>query len=356
LRLSFKIGALWGIPIEVHATFLLLIAIVFVFSYPALYGFLLTLLLFGFVVAHELSHSLVARHYRIRVLRIVLYPIGGVSEIDEIRESPRVEWRVAIAGPLASFLLGLALLAIGVSLPGPRPSLYLLLSLAPTGNPAYDLAFLNIILGAFNLIPAFPMDGGRVLRALLAERWNTADATKSAAIIGRALGILIAFFGIVFNFWLVLVGIFIYTGATEETRAAAAQRALEGVLARDVMYPDAASVGPDTKLSEALDLMFRARYQNILVERDGLLCGVITWDEIRRFRPEERSLIRVGDLPMKKLAAFIDEPVAEAYRLLARENMALVPVVERDSPTKVAGVLTLESIAYAQEKARYLRR
>lgn len=354
MKFSYRIGSVWGIPIEVHITFLLLMAFILLLSFPYLYNFELILLLFVFVVAHELSHSLVATHYRIKVRKIILYPIGGVSEIEEVQESPRIEWRVAVAGPLTSFGLGLLLLAVSLVLPGPRPPLSALLSLAPTGDIVFDLALMNIILGAFNLIPAFPMDGGRILRALLAERRKFTDATRSAATIGKLLGMLIAFIGIFYDWWLVLIGMFVYMGAAEETQATIISDALAGVRVRDVMYPEAAVVQPDVKLSEALESMFKARYLDILVEKEGSLLGVVTWDEVKRFKPEERSLVRLGDLPMKQITVFADESILEAYKVLARQKVALVPVVERDLPSKVVGVVTMESIAYAQEKARHV--
>jgi Zn-dependent protease len=166
MKYSFKIASAWGIPIELHITFILLMVAVLILTYPQLYFFILTLFLFVFVVVHELAHSLVARHYGIKVRKIVLYPIGGVSEIEEIPDNPRIEWRVAIAGPLASFVAGGLLLALSLAVPVGVPHAP---TIVTTGNLAYDLGILNVLLGAFNLIPAFPMDGGRVFRALLAE-------------------------------------------------------------------------------------------------------------------------------------------------------------------------------------------
>ena len=114
MRYSFKIGSVWGIPIELHITFLLLIIAVFILSFPKFYTFFIILFLFLFVVFHELAHSVIARHYGIKVRKIVLYPIGGVSEIEEIPDNPSQEWRMAIAGPLTSLLLGIALLAVSL--------------------------------------------------------------------------------------------------------------------------------------------------------------------------------------------------------------------------------------------------
>ena len=165
MRYSFKIGSVWGIPIELHITFLLLIIAVLVLSIPTFYLFFIILFLFLFVVFHELAHSIIARHYGIKVRKIILYPIGGVSEIEEIPDNPSQEWRMAVAGPLTSLVLGVALLVVSLVI---SPHLITsVLTFTITGNLLFDLAILNILLGLFNLIPAFPMDGGRVFRALL---------------------------------------------------------------------------------------------------------------------------------------------------------------------------------------------
>ena len=188
--------------------------VVFIFSFPQLYQFIFIMFLFVFVVAHELAHSVVARHYKIKVRKIVLYPIGGVSEIEEIPEKPSIEWRMAIAGPLTSFVIGGVLLALDQIFLIKVPSAPLTPSLRTAGRLTLDLAYLNLILGAFNLIPAFPMDGGRVFRAFLADRMKFSDATKYAAFIGRLLGIVMVMAGIFYNFWLIIIGVFIYIGAS----------------------------------------------------------------------------------------------------------------------------------------------
>ncbi len=205
MRYSFKIASAWGIPIELHITFILLIIAVLILSIPTMqfYTFFIVLFLFVFVVFHELAHSIVARHYGIKVRKIILYPIGGVSEIEEIPDNPSQEWRMAIAGPLTSVVLGVALL--GVSLIVLRQTFSIATFTTITGNFVTDLATLNILLGAFNLIPAFPMDGGRVFRALLAERLKYSDATRYAVYLGKIFGIAMVLIGFLFNFLLILV-------------------------------------------------------------------------------------------------------------------------------------------------------
>jgi len=355
MKYSIKIGSAWGIPVELHITFILLIAAVFALSYPNLYTFYLILFLFMFVTIHEISHSAVARHYNIKVRKIVLYPIGGVSEIEEIPENPRIEWRMAIAGPLTSFLIGLVLLGLNQIFVITEPSSPFAEYLSMAGTFLSDLGFLNVILGAFNMLPAFPMDGGRVFRALLAERISFTDATKYASFIGRFFGILLAVVGIIFNFWFIIVGIFIYIGATEEAEQTIVSTTLARVRVRDVMSPEVASVKPDTTLSEALELMLKSKYHDVIVEADGAFNGVVSWQEITKIKPEERNTITVQKLPVKNVAVSQDESVLEAYKIMMREKIDLLPVVDKENPWKITGVLTSEGVSSAYARARNLR-
>lgn len=355
MKYSFKIGSAWGIPIELHITFILLMAAVFALSYPQLYEFVLILFLFVFVVFHELAHSVVARHYKIKVRKIVLYPIGGVSEIEEIPEKPSIEWRMAIAGPLTSFVIGGVLFALNQIITIETPVSVLAPSLATAGSLTLDLAVVNVVLGAFNLIPAFPMDGGRVFRAFLAERMKFSDATRYAAFIGRFFGILMVIAGIFYNFWLIIVGVFIYIGASEETEQTIVSTTLARVRVKDVMYPEVAFVKPETTLTEALEVMFKARYHDIPVEKDGALQGIVTWNEIMKVKPEQRSELRIEQLPITQVTVFADESILEAHKVMLKQKIDLVPVVDKEAPTKAVGVVTGESVTYAYEKAKTLR-
>ena len=352
MRYSFKIGSAWGIPIELHITFLLLIISVFILSFPKFYTFFIILFLFLFVVFHELAHSVVARHYGIRVRKIVLYPIGGVSEIEEIPDNPSQEWRMAVAGPLTSLVLGTALLTVSLLI---SPQLiYAVLTFAITGNLLFDLAILNILLGLFNLIPAFPMDGGRVFRALLAERLKFSDATRYAVYIGKIFGIAMVIVGFLVPsyFLLILVGIFVYIGASEEAEQTIISTTLAGVRVKDVMQSEVGSVNPQQSLAEALEVMFKNRYHDALVEKDGIFQGVITWDELIKVKPEERGSLRVEQMPLRNISVYEDESILEANKIITQEKIDLIPVVERETPKKVVGVLTSEAIANAYEKSK----
>jgi Zn-dependent protease/predicted transcriptional regulator len=352
MKYSFKIGSVWGIPIELHLTFILLIAAVFILSIPTqqFYTFTIVLFLFVFVIFHELAHSIIARHYGIKVRKIILYPIGGVSEIEEIPDNPSQEWRMAVAGPLTSIVIGVSLLAISLAISTQTFTFYTFSTI--TGNFLTDLATLNILLGAFNLIPAFPMDGGRVFRALLAERLKYSDATRYAVYLGKVFGIAMVLIGFVYNFFLILVGIFVYIGASEEAEQTIISTTLAGVRVKDVMKYEIGSVNPQQSLTEALEMMFKNRYHDALVEKEGVFQGIVTWNELMKVKPEERNALKVEHMQLKKISVYEDESILEANKIITRERIDLVPVVNKQTPTKIVGVVTSEAIAKAYEKSK----
>lgn len=217
---SLAVGRVAGIPIRVHWTFSLLIAFVVVVEWSAGWtavaaGLVWIGALFAFVVAHEIAHCLVARNRGARVIGIVLVPLGGLSRLEEMPKAPDDELAVAIVGPLASVGIGVALLGLGL-LTGAHvwpPTLF-------TGSWWARLGWLNLLLGAFNLLPALPMDGGRVLRALLARHRSNLEATLVAARIARYLGVAMVAAGFLVDIWLVLIGMFVLVGARAEEEAA----------------------------------------------------------------------------------------------------------------------------------------
>lgn len=353
MKYAFKIGSIWGIPIELHFTFLLLILAVFLLSLPSLqfYTLFLVLFLFVFVVFHELAHSVVARHYGIKVRKIILYPIGGVSEIEEIPETPRQEWRMAIAGPLLSLLVGAVLLAVSL-LMAPDLLIYLFALSSTTGQLLFDLAILNLMLGVFNLVPAFPMDGGRVFRALLAGRMKFSDATRYAVSLGKILGIVMVVVGFFFNFLLIIVGMFVYLGASEEGEQTIISTKLAGVRVKDVMQSEFSRVNPQQTIKEALEVMFQNRYHDVLVEKDGELHGIVKWSDLVQIKPEERSTITVEHMPLSKVAVYEDDSILEANKIIATRKFDIIPVVKRGHPTKPVGIITSIAIANAYEQAK----
>ena len=213
------IGRIAGIPIRLHWTFILLVAFVVVADWGAgrsavAQDLVWIVALFAFVVAHEISHCLVARKRGAVVLGILLLPIGGMSQLQAMPEAPEDEFAVAVVGPLTSLCIGVGLLVLGLLLHAHLwpPTLF-------AGNWLARLGWLNVLLGAFNLLPALPMDGGRVLRALVERRRGKVQATLVASRVARYIAVLLMAIGFVYDFWFLLIGIFVLVGANAEERA-----------------------------------------------------------------------------------------------------------------------------------------
>ena len=219
-RQSLPVGRIAGIPIRVHWTFVLLIGFVVLVDWDAgraavVAGLLWIAALFGSVVAHEVSHCLVARRRGATVIDILLLPIGGLSQLEAMPEAPTDELAVAVVGPLTSLGVGAAAMVIGLAA-GARvwpPTLF-------AGSWWARLAWLNLLLGVFNLLPALPMDGGRVLRAALAGRRSKLEATLLASRVARYVAATMIVAGFLYDIWLVVIGFFVLLGANAEEQAA----------------------------------------------------------------------------------------------------------------------------------------
>ncbi|HEY6221442.1 MAG TPA: site-2 protease family protein, partial [Candidatus Eisenbacteria bacterium] len=273
MRWSWQIAKVAGIPIRVHATFLIFIVFVYIVlargQSPTLaletVGFFLAL--FGCVVLHELGHALTARRYGVRTRDITLLPIGGVARLERIPEKPSQEIAVALAGPAVNFLIAGILLAIllggggGAQLLG-NPTLL-------QGNFLARLLAYNVFLALFNLIPAFPMDGGRVLRALLATRLDYLRATQIAANVGQGIAFLFGLAGLFGNPFLLFIALFVFIGAGQEAQAVQMRSAFEGVPVSRAMIRDFQSLRGDEPLSRAVELLLGGHQQDFPVLGSG---------------------------------------------------------------------------------------
>ncbi|MGO8873540.1 MAG: site-2 protease family protein [Acidimicrobiales bacterium] len=217
---SIPIGRIVGVPVRLHWTFFLLVAFVALVDRSAgltvvASGLLWIVALFASVVGHEVAHCVVARNRGATVLDIVLFPLGGMSRVDAMPTGPGDEMAIAVAGPLTSVVLGAALLVTG-ALVGAHvwpPTLF-------AGNWWARLGWLNLLLAAFNMLPALPMDGGRVLRAGLARHRTNLEATVLAARVARYLALAMIVVGFFYDIWLMLIGLFVLLGASAEQQAA----------------------------------------------------------------------------------------------------------------------------------------
>ncbi len=359
---GFRIGRIAGIEIAVHVSWLVIFFLVTyslaVNQFPSQFGGwprplywvvagATSLLFFASVLAHELSHALVARRFKLKVSRITLFIFGGATNLEEEPHRARDEVLIAAAGPLSSLAIGGLMFAIDASIPQPQVR-------ALVGW----LGFINISLGLFNLLPGFPMDGGRILRAILWRvRGDRTAATRNAAGVGRFFGYLLMAGGVYLalqprglfsGIWIALIGWFISTAAEGAAAQLTVESSLRGVTVRDVMEADPPSVGPNEPVADLVnERMLRGEHRSFVVRHeDGGLAGVVTLSDVRRLPRENWEAARVTDIMTRyaDLATVTPETSAEdAMRLLQTREVGQLPVVEADSRT-VVGLLTRTGI------------
>jgi Zn-dependent protease len=276
---SLKLGKIAGIDLKVHVTFFFLLvwaAFSTLFSGGTAAAMLTELAfiiaLFFFVILHELGHALMARRFGYPTQDITLLPIGGMARMEGLPDDPKQELLVAIAGPLVNVLLAGAIL-IGLLLSGffAQP---LTLSLL-TSNFWVRLLSVNVTLALFNLIPAFPMDGGRVLRALLASRMGRVKATQTAAIVGKVFAVIMGIAGFFLNPWLVLTAVFIWWGANSEAQSVTLKAKLQGLTVRDAMMSQFYKVEANQTLESALQLSMQTGQTMLPVTSNGHFLGFV---------------------------------------------------------------------------------
>lgn len=286
MKWSFNIAEIAGIKIQVHLTFLIIVAW-FALAYWQMVGTLAGVLegvsfilaLFFCVVLHELGHALTARKFGIKTRSITLLPIGGIAAIEKVPDDPREEILIALAGPTVS--LGIALLLwILLTVTG---SLVSVEEMGVAGGPFLQrLMIVNLIIAIFNLIPAFPMDGGRVFRALLSMRMEAVKATRIAAGVGQFIAILFAALGLMYNPFLFLIAVFIWFGATTEVHAATIKQALSDVLAAQAMVTDFHVLESGDPLAKAIELTLTGSQKDFPVVEGDKVIGVLTQADLLR--------------------------------------------------------------------------
>ena len=295
--------------------------------------------LFVCVLFHEFGHSLVAMRYGYEIESITLWLFGGVARFTEMPEDWRQELSIALAGPIVSVGLGvLAFLAF----------LVLPTTLDPVKFVVGYLALTNIVLAVFNMLPGFPMDGGRVLRALLARTRPHAQATKIAAEVGKIFAFLLGIFGLFTNLFLIALAFFIYIGASSEAQQTVMKAAFEGVTVRDVMTPQEKldTVRTDTSVAELLDRMFVDRHTGYPVMRNGRLVGVVTLDDARSVTEVERDAYRVEDVMSGDLSTISPEADAmTALQQMQEGKVGRLPVV--DERGEVVGLISRSDLVTA---------
>lgn len=347
MKWSWKLVTFAGIPIHVHATFLLLLGWVALAHWsrePSLrsvvagLGFVLAL--FACVLLHELGHALTARRYGIGTRDITLLPIGGLARLERMPEDPRQELSVALAGPAVNAAIA-ALLFVWLWLTaGMEP----IATLEVTSGPFVErLMMVNVSLALFNLLPAFPMDGGRVLRALLAMRMEHGDATRIAASLGQGMALLLGFLGLFMNPFLLFIALFVWIGAAEEGSASRVTRALAGLPVRRVMLTDTHQLSPGDPLQRAIDLTLAGSQQDFPVTDEGRVVGLLTRGDLLRGLSHGGARMLVANAMRREFESVETSDLLET--VVPRAQLAgwqTAPVMDTG---RLVGLLTLENVA-----------
>ena len=372
---SIPVGRLFGIEIRIHLTFLFLL--IFVWSTDsvaqdansALRVVGLVAIIFGSVVLHELGHALVARGSGIPAKGIILLPIGGITILDEAHALPdpvnawKRDIRIAIAGPLVNLLIaGIATLVLLAAVPG------FSLTARPLMQPnalLRSIVWANLYLGLFNLLPAYPMDGGRVLRAIFSRTMDIVQATQRAVRIGHVFSTLFMMVGIIITaradtrgdgYWLTMVGFFLFVGASLEERSAVFQSVLQSVRLEEVMLTDFATLSPADTLEDALEKAVHTLQDDFPVIRGSDMVGVVSRQKILdALRAEGNGYVqsimnRIFDVAAKQ------ESLASAFRKLSARNLSIIPIVDEQ---QLVGIVTLQNLMHSMAllaESRKLRR
>lgn len=347
-RWALRLGRVAGIDVYLHATFLLLL--VWLGSAELMRGAggaaaLLTVgyisALFGCVVLHEFGHAMAARHYGIRTRDITLYPIGGIARLEKMPSKPMQELVVALAGPMVNVVLAAALAILLFTVPG-AGSLGEVSALGGAVLPRLLVA--NVFLAGFNLLPAFPMDGGRVLRALLATSMGRLRATRAAAQIGQLMAVLFAIAGLFAAPMLLLIAVFVWIGAAQEANATEMRSAIAGMSVRRAMETRFEVVAAFDTLERGYELIMAGQQIDFpVLSPDGQVVGLLEREALARGLAELGPLAFVHQVASPRVLRVYDREPLDA----ALERLAGVPwrtVLVFDLADRLVGLLTADNV------------
>jgi stage IV sporulation protein FB len=344
---SFNIGRIAGTAILVHVTFVLFLGWIFVASWvaggpeSAWQALAFMLLLFACVVAHEFGHIFTARAFGVTTPDVVLLPIGGVARLERIPEEPWQEFLIAIAGPLVNVVIAVVLILLA----GAQVNA---VNLYAVENPAASmidrLAAVNLFLAVFNMIPAFPMDGGRVLRAVLAARMGYVRATEIAAFVGQGVAFALGFIGLLYNPLLIFIAIFVYLAASSEAHLVAIRAMSRGVPVSAAMMTQFATLTPEAHVEEAVQTLLRTSQAEFpVVDAAGKPVGLLGRGDLIRALKERGPDARVGDAMATTVPTIAQRRcLDEAFRMLQEKSAPAVAVV--DGTGRLVGLVTSETV------------
>ncbi|UCD78858.1 MAG: site-2 protease family protein [Desulfobacterales bacterium] len=346
MKWSIRIGRFAGIDVYMHVTFLLLISWVALLHWQqgqsitaAMAGVIFILAVFLCVVLHEFGHALTARRYGIQTRDITLLPIGGVARLERMPTNPLQELWVALAGPAVNVVIA-AILFIWLKL---SASFEPVQTLTFTTGPFLErIMAVNLFLVAFNLIPAFPMDGGRVLRALLATRKNYGRATQIAASIGQAIAVFFGVVGLFYNPLLLFIAFFVWIGAAQEASLAQIQSAIGGIPVQQAMLTDFRILHKDDSLDRAIELTLAGSQKDFPVVDDGRVEGILTQtDLLKALSSQDRH--QTVTTAMQRDFVTVDslEMLETAFAKLKDCNCHTLPVTLN---AELVGLLTMDNL------------
>ena len=346
MKWSIKLGTYFGIPVYMHLTFLLLLAWVGVTHWAqektlasVVSGIVFIILIFVCVVLHEFGHALTARKYKIKTRDITLLPIGGVARLERMPEDPRQELWVALAGPAVNVVivvaLWLLLTAAGWLVPFER--------LTVTGGPFFErLMAVNLFLVLFNMIPAFPMDGGRVLRSLLARRMEYTRATSLAASIGQTLALGFGFFGLFTNPMLIFIAFFVWIGAAQESSMVQMKSSLSGIPISRAMITEFHTLNPSSTLAQAIELTLSGTQKDFPVIDDGRVIGVLVQKDLLGGLAQRGPHVPVSEVMRREFETVeASEMLETAFQRLTACQCNTAPVSSRG---QLVGLVTMDNI------------
>lgn len=346
MKWSWKIGSYAGIGVYIHATFLLIIGWVVWTHWSAgqslamtINGLLFVFALFGCVLLHEFGHALTAKKYGIKTRDITLLPIGGVARLERMPDDPKQELWVALAGPAVNVVIALALFIWLQITAAFEP----VADLTVTGGSfAERLMLVNVSLVLFNLLPAFPMDGGRVLRALLATRKDYARATQIAASIGQGMALVFGFLGLFYNPFLLFIALFVWIGAGQEAGAVQMKSALGGIPVKLAMLTDFRALSSHDRLTRAIELILAGSQQDFPVVDDGRIVGVLTRGDLLLALAKQGKDAAVAEVMQRDFQTIeATEMLESAFARLQSCACHTLPVVRN---RQLVGMFTMDNV------------
>ncbi|HNZ01986.1 MAG TPA: site-2 protease family protein [Anaerolineaceae bacterium] len=346
MKWSWKIAKVAGIEVSIHATFLLLLGWIGISAWMtdrslasvgSNIGFILAL--FGCVLLHELGHALTARKYGIKTRDITLLPIGGVARLERMPEEPRQELQVALAGPLVNVVITILLLAVLFLTGGITTLADLNLQ---SSSFLVRLTMVNLSLALFNLIPAFPMDGGRVVRALLATRMEYTRATQTAATLGQLIAFGLGFIGLFSNPFLIFIALFVWIGAAQESSMVQVKSALGGIPVNRAMLTNFVTLAPTDRLQTAVDQILAGTQQDFPVVLEGRVVGILTRQALMAGLSRDGAYANVASAMQREFeTADSIEMLDVVAQRLREQPLHTMPVVHNG---ELVGLVTMDNV------------